>query len=155
LLLGCGKEPRPEPAPRKIAASAAPQPEPLAPPPPTFSPPATAAIPVEPLPAPAPPPVVEKPEPPDPPKKETRKKHTAAPAPKRGGSTLQRDIFVRDAPGKDRGQVVLSLRAGTKVTRLAHKGQWVQISFEDPKDHSKKTGWIWQEAFANQDSRTH
>jgi hypothetical protein len=111
-----------------------------------------AALPV----APAEPPQLE-PEPketPEKPAKKETKKTKAVTAPKTG-STLTRDIFVRDAPGKDRGQVMLALRAGTKVKKLAHKGSWVQISFTDPKEKTTKTGWVWDEAFANQDSRQH
>jgi hypothetical protein len=147
MLLGCGKEPRPEPPPPSRAPVASESPPPAPPPP------VRAAIPVEPPPPlePARPEPPEKPEKPEPKKKEPRKRE----APARSESTLQRDIFVRNAPGKDKGEVMLALRAGTKVKRLAHKGQWVQISFFDPKEKTTKTGWIWQEAFANQDSRQH
>ena len=57
-------------------------------------------------------------------------------------------MFVRTAPGTDKGEVIVALRAGTRVTRQGQRGEWVRIAYDDPKSGARKTGWIWQAAFA-------
>ena len=64
------------------------------------------------------------------------------------GDHIQQDMFVRTAPNKDVGAVIAPLRAGTPVTKLARRGQWILVTFADPKDKAKTlAGWTWEQAF--------
>lgn len=61
---------------------------------------------------------------------------------------VNHDMRVRKAPSVKEGDVIVALRAGTPVTKLAKRGQWFLITFADPKDKSRTlAGWTWEQAF--------
>ena len=58
------------------------------------------------------------------------------------------DMRVRSAPSVKDGDVIVALRSGTPVTKLAKRGQWFLVTFDDPKDKSRRLmGWTWEQAF--------
>jgi outer membrane biosynthesis protein TonB len=160
LVAGCGgKAPSPDPAPAQPAAA---QTQPRVEPPPKAPEPVAQAAALTRAPAPqaaeeeetpAAPAPVEKPQKSASSKTRAVEEHKSttkqkAAGPSKGGSVTTRDMFVRTAPSKSGSEVIMALRAGTRVTRQGQRGEWVKISFDDPKGGGKKTGWIWQEAFA-------
>lgn len=64
-------------------------------------------------------------------------------------ATVTFDMNVRRAPNKHDGEVLLAVRAGTEVTKIARRGQWFLVSLPDPKEPGRTvTGWVWEQAFA-------
>lgn len=65
---------------------------------------------------------------------------------------IHHDMRVRTVPSTKEGDVILALRAGTPVKKVAKRGQWFLITFADPKEKSRTLlGWTWDQAFAAQD----
>lgn len=62
---------------------------------------------------------------------------------------VNHDMRVRTMPSTKEGDVILALRAGTPVKKVAKRGQWFLVTFADPKDKSRTLiGWTWEQAFA-------
>lgn len=62
---------------------------------------------------------------------------------------IHHDMRVRTVPSTKEGDVILALRAGTPVKKVAKRGQWFLITFADPKERSRTLlGWTWDQAFA-------
>ena len=62
---------------------------------------------------------------------------------------IHHDMRVRTIPSTKEGDVILALRAGTPVKKVAKRGQWFLITFADPKEKARTLlGWTWDQAFA-------
>jgi hypothetical protein len=59
---------------------------------------------------------------------------------------FDRDFNVRDAPPD--GEIIAKLPKGTKVTQIARRERYYLITFDDPKDATRKLmGWVHEDAF--------
>ena len=64
---------------------------------------------------------------------------------------IAHDMRVRTVPSTKEGDVILALRAGVPVKKVAKRGQWFLITFADPKDKSRTLlGWTWDQAFVHE-----